>query len=225
MNKKISIVIVEDHPVFRMGLCKIINQESDMMVVGEAEDVHNGFTIISKLKPDAAIIDISLKDSNGIELVKDIARHFPVVKTLVLSMHDEKIYAQRVLQDGASGYIMKDKTSDVIVEAIRTILDGSIYVSEQIMKEIVAKAVKNEYGLSPVDILTNRELAIFALIGKGKTTREIAATLNLSSKTIGTYKERIKEKLHIKNAVQLVNEATRWVHETEENVSQLPTNK
>ncbi|HOE20105.1 MAG TPA: LuxR C-terminal-related transcriptional regulator, partial [Spirochaetota bacterium] len=106
-----------------------------------------------------------------------------------------------------------------------TILDGSIYVSEQIMKEIVAKAVKNEYGQSHVDILTNRELAIFALIGKGKTTREIAATLNLSSKTIGTYKERIKEKLHIKNAVQLVNEATRWVQDTEENVSQLPTNK
>jgi DNA-binding NarL/FixJ family response regulator len=123
-------------------------------------------------------------------------------------MHDEKIYAQRVLQAGASGYIMKDKTSDVIVEAIRTILDGSIYVSEQITKEIVAKAVKNEYGLSPVDILTNRELAIFTLIGKGKTTREIAATLNLSSKTVGTYKERIKEKLHIDNAVQLVNEAT-----------------
>lgn len=217
-NKKIRIIIVDDHPVFRMGLAKILQSQNDFELCGEAEDVRNGFKIIQIQKPDFVIIDISLKNSNGLELVKDIAKQLPNIKTVVLSMHDEKIYAERALKAGAWGYIMKDKTSDEIVKALREILKGNIYVNNSIVTSIVLKAVKSHDQVFVHDILTNRELEIFELIGKGKTTKEISRILNLHVKTVGTYKERIKEKLKIKNAAQLAYFATQWIQNENSNV-------
>lgn len=211
MYRTLKVVIIDDHPVFRMGLKKIIQQENDIKIVGEAEDADTGFSLIKKTIPDIAIVDISLKNSNGLSLIHDIARYFPKVKALVVSMHDEKVYAKRALQAGASGYVMKSETAEVIINALRIISLGEIFVSQSIMKDIVTKVIKKEYEMSPLENLTERELSILELIGNGKSTKEIAQLLHLSNKTVGTYKERIKEKLQLSNAVQLVYFATKWV--------------
>lgn len=211
INSVITIVIVDDHPVFRMGLRKIISQEKDMKIIGEAEDASQGFSLIQKVIPDVAIVDISLKDSNGLSLIHEVTRHFAKVKPLVLSMHDERVYAQRALQAGAFGYVMKNEAAEVIINALRTVARGKVYLSHSIMEDIVLKVAKKEYDVTPLHMLTEKELEILELIGKGRTTNEIAHLLNLSSKTVGTYKERIKEKLKLENAVQLVYFATKWV--------------
>ncbi len=211
INSIINIVIVDDHPVFRMGLRKIISQEDDMKVIGEAEDAAKGFSIIQKVLPDIAIIDISLKDSNGLTLIHEVTRYFKKVKPLVLSMHDEKVYAHRALQAGAFGYVMKNEAAEVIISALRTVASGKVYLSQTTMEEIVTKVAKKEYDLTPLEMLTEKEIEILELIGKGKTTNEIAKYLHISSKTVGTYKERIKEKLKLENAVQLVYFATKWL--------------
>ncbi len=224
LRNVINVVIIDDHPVFRMGLRKIINQENDFKVIGESEDATKGFSLIQKLLPDIAIIDISLKDSNGLSLIQDISRHFNKVKPLVVSMHDEKIFAQRSLQFGAYGYVMKTETAEVIITALRTIATGNIYISANMMNEILTTIVKKEYKYNPIETLTTKELAILELIGKGKTTREIAQLLHLSNKTIGTYKERIKEKLQLGNAAQLVYFATKWM-ENPLSVGKKPTIK
>ncbi len=211
MYTTVRIVIIDDHPVFRMGLKKIIAQEKGFTIVGEAEDSDAGFSLIQKTVPDIAIVDISLKNSNGLSLIHDVSRHFPKVKTLVVSMHDEKVYAVKALQAGASGYVMKSETAEVIVSALRMVSMGEVFLNHSIMQEMVTKIAKKEYELSPMEILTERELTIFELIGKGKTTKEIAQCLHLSSKTVGTYKERIKEKLQLTNSVQLIYFATKWM--------------
>ena len=201
-GQKHRIMVVEDHPVFRMGLRELINQESDLVVCGEAEDAGKASEEIRRLEPDMVIVDISLRGRDGIDLIRDVRGHNKDLPILVLSMHDESRFAERSLLAGAKGYIMKRETSSSVVEAIRCVLRGQIYLSEKIKGEILSRFVggAHTYNKSPVDRLTDRELEVYRLIGRGLSTNEIAEKLSLSTKTIGTYRERIKEKLNLKHA-------------------------
>jgi len=205
------IMIVEDHPIFRLGLAELINQEEDLFVCGEAEDVTEALNKIGKLNPDMVIVDISLKGRNGIELIKDISRYFNALPVLVLSMHDESLYAERALLAGAKGYIMKQEASESIVKAIRCVIRGNVYASETIMSNILNRFANHPKVQLELDTLSDRELEVLQLMGQGLTTGDIAEKLNLSKKTIGTYRERIKDKLNLKNAAELIRFAVHWV--------------
>jgi DNA-binding NarL/FixJ family response regulator len=206
---KCKIMLVEDHPVFRLGLRELINQEKDMMVCSEAEDRVKAWSEIQSLKPDLVILDISLKDGDGISLIKDIAKSYKTMPVLVVSMHDESIFAERSLIAGAKGYINKRETSVSIIEAIHCLLKGKVFVSDKIKEDILHHLVGGaaSYDKLPMERLTDRELEVFQLIGRGCSTNEIALKLNLSAKTIGTYRERIKEKLHLKHSCELIRHA------------------
>lgn len=210
--KKTKLLIVEDHPIFRLGMRELINQEKDLHVCGDAEDITEAWDKIEKLQPDMVIVDISLKGRSGIELIKSITKHYKDMPVLVLSMHDESLYAERAFQAGAKGYIMKQSASESIIKAIRWVLSGKIYASEKFMESILNKFTGHpqSFDKSPVDILANRELEVLQLIGEGLTTKQIAEKLNLSMKTISTYRERIKEKLNLKNASELMRYAVSW---------------
>jgi DNA-binding NarL/FixJ family response regulator len=209
----IRIVIVEDHPIFRMGMKELINREKDLEVVGDAETVAGALDLIEAQRPDLVIVDLSLKESNGIELVKEINRLYKNTASLVLSMHDEALHAERCLTAGARGYIMKHEASESVVKAIRHIMAGNIHVSPGIMSTILNKFQNkpDPVSASPLTRLTDRELEIFRLIGRGLSSKEIAVQLAISIKTVGTYRERIKEKLDLKNSGELVRHAVIWV--------------
>ena len=211
-GEKHRIMVVEDHPVFRMGLRELINQERDLVVCGEAEDAGKASEEIRRLEPDMVIVDISLRGRDGIDLIREVRSHNKDLPILVLSMHDESRFAERSLLAGARGYIMKRETSSSVVEAIRCVLRGQIYLSERIKDEILDRFVggAHTYNKSPVDRLTDRELEVYRLIGRGLSTNEIAEKLSLSAKTIGTYRERIKEKLNLKHARELTRHAMLW---------------
>jgi DNA-binding NarL/FixJ family response regulator len=215
MGDKVRILIVEDHEVFRLGIRELINHEPDLFVCGEADSVAAARGMVTGEKPDLAIVDITLKGSNGLDLIREARELNPAMKVLVLSMHDESLYAERSLQAGAQGYIMKQETSRSIVTAIRRILSGGIYVSENIMGNLLNRVRTGPDSLekSPVETLSDREFMVLRLIGEGRTTGEIADLMHLSARTISTYRERIKEKLHLKNASELVRYAFRWVEE------------
>jgi DNA-binding NarL/FixJ family response regulator len=209
----VRIIIVDDHPVFRFGLRELINQEEDLVVCGEAEDYSTGWSEIERLKPDMVLVDISLKRRDGISLVREIGKYYPDLPVLVVSMHDENQFAKRSLQAGAKGYIMKEETLTSIVKAIRCILEGKIYLSERLKDTFLTQFAG---GLTagdsfPVSKLSDRELEVYRFIGMGLGTNEIAQKLNLSIKTIGCYRERIKEKLELKSANELIRNAIRWV--------------
>lgn len=210
---KIKILIVEDHPIFRMGMTELINREKDMKVCGDAEDVSGARTIIETHQPDMVVVDLSLKNSNGIDLVKEISQQHEKMSCLVLSMHDESLHAERCIMAGAKGYIMKEEASTSVVKAIREILSGNLYVSSTIMSHILNKFRNKPAALheSPLKNLTDREMEIFQFIGRGYASGEIAKQLNISVKTIGTYRERIKNKLHLKHSGRLVRHAVIWV--------------
>jgi DNA-binding NarL/FixJ family response regulator len=212
-GQETRIMIVEDHPVFRMGLRELINEEDDLIVCGEADDAGGAFESIPKFRPDMVIVDISLKGRDGIDLVRDVRSHYNDLPILVLSMHDESRYAERSLLAGARGYIMKRETSSSVVEAIRCVLSGKIYLSEKIKGELLDRFVKGTHTFhkASMDRLTDRELEVFQLLGQGLSTNEVAKKLSLSVKTIGTYRERIKEKLNLKHASELVWRAMLWV--------------
>jgi len=209
----IKIVIVEDHPIFRMGMKELINREKDLEVVGDAETVAEALDLIESLRPDLVIVDLSLKESNGIELVKEIHQNHKQIFSLVLSMHDEALHAERCLTAGARGYIMKHEASESVVKAIRHIMSGHIHVSPGIMSTILNKFQNkpDPVSASPLKRLTDRELEIFRLIGQGLSSKEIAVRLAISIKTVGTYRERIKEKLDLKNSGELLRHAMIWV--------------
>lgn len=221
--KKSRILIVDDHPIFRKGLGQLINEEQDMEVCGEAEDFFSAVQKIKNLKPDLAIVDITLKDTSGLELIKYIMDNGINIPTLVLSMHDEKIFAERALKSGAKGYIMKQEMSDNVTVAIRQLLAGKIYISEAMNERMlnnflgrgVDPGTKNNVS-DPAKILTGRELEIFRLMGRGYKRNEIGRALNLNVNTIGTYRERIKEKLDLNSSVDLLAQAIMWVRNTEE---------
>jgi len=209
---KCKILIVDDHPIFCLGMSELINQESDMAVCGSADTVGKAWVAIRDLKPDLVIVDISLKHSSGIDLVKEIHNERQDLPVLVLSMHDESLYAERALLSGARGYIMKQEATKSVVHAIRHVLSGKIYASEEIkekmfMRKVAPRDIKNP---SPLDNLTTRELEVFQLIGLGLSTKEISDRLNIAMKTVGTYRERIKEKLELKHATELVKFAVHW---------------
>ena len=213
--KKVQILIVEDHEIFRLGIKELINHEPDLAVCAEAEDVDTARTLINAFQPDMVIIDITLKKSNGMDLIKEISSFHKTMKMLVLSMHDELLYAERSLQAGAQGYIMKQETSKSIVKAIRHILQGNIYVSENIMSNLLkrVRTGQDTFEKSPVENLSDRELEVLRMIGQGRSTGEIAAEMNLSVSTISTYRERIKEKLQLKNSAELIRYAVHWVED------------
>lgn len=223
--RKSQIFIVDDHPIFRKGLIQLINEEADMEVCGEAEDVFAATKKIRLINPDLVIVDITLKDTSGLELIKYINDNNLNIPTLVLSMHDEKIFAERSLKSGAKGYIMKQEMSGQVTVAIRHVLSGKIYVSEtmneRILNSILAKSGEAVAAASPSDpasLLTDRELEIFRLMGKGFKRNEIGKVLNLNVNTIGTYRERIKEKLGLSSSNELIAQAIFWVRKTEGDV-------
>lgn len=206
------IFIVEDHPIFRLGMTELINDEPDLAVCGDADTVRSALSAIEGLLPDLVIADISLREGDGIELVKALQRQYPGLPVLVLSMHSEALYAERSLAAGARGYIMKQEAMDRVVGAVRQVLAGRIYASEAVKERIMNSLFQpaGDTRTPAVSRLTDREMEVFRLIGRGLSTKEIAHTLNLSIKTIGTYRERIKEKLHLKHAVELVRCAVHW---------------
>lgn len=207
-----SILIVEDHPIFSMGLARLIDQEPDLSVCGQAEDVAGARQAIAEKRPDVVILDLSLKDSNGMELLDELAGRAQRPLTLVLSMHDETLHAQRCLAAGARGYIMKHEALESVIVAIRRIIEGRIYVSEKVTGQILDKfsSSPESFNRPPLELLANRELEVFQLIGRGLSTGAIARQLKLSARTVGTYRERIKEKLGLKDASALVRYAVLW---------------
>ncbi len=216
---KFKIFIVDDHPLMREGLKRLLNLETDLTVVGQAETVGEALKTIPKLKPDLAIVDITLPDGNGIDLIKDIKRRSIKCPALVLSMHDESLYAERALRAGAKGYIMKHEVSGEVLKAIHRILDGEIYLSEKMGLQVLHKIAGNGHRAAskggPIDALSDRELQVFQLIGRGRGTRQIAGDLNVSMKTVESYRANIKTKMGLKNAVQLTQHAVQWVQHKE----------
>ena len=216
-KNKVKIVIVDDHPILRQGLTNLINQEKDLEVCAQTEDAHQAMQSIKSLKPDVAIVDISLKETSGIELIKDIKNHFPNLLVLVLSMHDEFLYAERALRAGAKGYIMKEAATENVILAIRKILDDQIYLSDAMTAQFLRRLANGEplIGSSSMERLSDRELEVFNLIGRGRGTRQIAEELHLSIKTIETYRENIKKKLNLADAPELLHYAFQWVKSQE----------
>ena len=212
--KKTRILIVDDHPIVRDGLAGIINNEPDMTVCGEAEDTPGALKELRKLKPDMLLIDITLKDSSGLELVKSVKAQNPKLPMLVLSMHNESLYAERALRAGAKGYVMKHEAPKKVITAIRQILLGRIFVSDNISSKIMRKLAMGqaEDASSPLDCLSDRELEVFRMIGQGYGTRQIAEKLYLSVKTIETYRMHIREKLNIGQPNQLLRYAIKWAN-------------
>ena len=209
----IRVLIVDDHPLLRKGVSELIDQERDLIVVGEAEDAFKAINAIEQSKPDVALIDISLGDTNGIELLKNIKARFPKLKLLVLSMHDESVYAYRALRAGASGYIMKQEGTEKVLLALRKVLQGEVYLSERLGNRLLHTIVNGRTSstTSPVESLSDRELEVFSFIGHGHGTRAIAEKLHLSIKTIETHRAHIKDKLKLQNATELVHHAIQWV--------------
>jgi DNA-binding NarL/FixJ family response regulator len=211
-RKEISVVIVEDHRMFREQLVRLISKVDGMKVCGEADNIRDGFALIKQARPSIAIVDITLKGSSGLELLKDLRAQGVVVPALVLSMHDESLYAERALRAGARGYVNKGEDSAELMRAIRQVLKGEIYLNTSFMSRMVNRMINGRgNGTLPIDRLADRELEVFDLIGRGLTTREIATQLGLGVTTVDTYRARIKEKLNLQNAARLRVEASNWV--------------
>jgi len=209
---QMRILIVDDHPLSRQGLIRMISLEPDLTVCGEASDAPQAIQAARTLRPDMMIVDVTLGDTSGIELVKDIQARFPGLPMLVVSMHDEALYASRALQAGAMGYIMKEEAIDKVLTAIRRVLSGNIYVSEKVATRMLQGTQRGagEPVHSPVQTLSDRELEVFQLMGRGLTTKEIADALHLSVKTVETHRARIKAKVGVTTGPQLLRYAMHW---------------
>jgi len=212
-ENKARILLVDDHAVVRFGIGNLINRQSDMAVCGEEEDASRALSSISTLKPDLVIADISLKDSSGLELMRNIKAQYTKLPVLVVSAHDESIYAEIAFRAGALGYLMKDQALEKVIPAIRRVISGSIYVSDALAAKMLQRQVRGQTDISksPVSGLSDREMEVFQLIGQWKKTREIADELHLSIKTIEYYREQIKRKLNLNSASELTHYATAWV--------------
>ncbi len=215
MRKQIRVLVVDDHPIVRQGLTLLFEQKGGLEVCGEAENDIQALEAIASMKPDIAIVDISLKESNGLELIKIIKDRYANLPVLVLSVHDESIYAERALRAGARGYIMKEELTEKVVDAIHRIMDDMVYLSDKMSARLLDKFVSRgtEGDASPVDCLSDRELEVFQLLGNGYRTQEIAEKMHVSPKTIQSYRARIKDKLNLESSSELLQHAFQWLHD------------
>ena len=215
-----SIIIVDDHPIMRKGLASTLESEPGFEVVHQFEKAEECLEILENEKPDLLVVDLSLPGMNGIELVKNVIFQNPDQKILVVSRHEETLYAERALRAGAKGYVMKFESSDVLLKAVRKVMNGGIHVSQELSDKLLISAMSGKKSTlqSPVDVLSDRELEVFELIGRVKSTSEIADQLHLAVKTVETYRSRIKDKLELKNSTELIFHAVKWVeHERDAN--------
>ena len=211
-KNRIRILLVDDHPLVRERLAEIINREADLMVCGEAEDRSEALEVVKARRPGLVIVDLKLKNSDGLELIKDIHSRWPNLKMLVVSMHDESLYAERVLRAGALGYITKQEATRKILVAIRRILAGDLYLNERIATQIIRRLTihASAAAATPAEMLADRELQVFELTGRGLNIGEIASRLHISAKTIETYRARIREKLKLRDGSELLQLAICW---------------
>lgn len=212
------VLIVDDHPVFRAGLSGLVGMEPDLAVCDEAHDAAQAMAAISRLQPDLVMMDMSLPDKSGLEALKDVRAAYPKIPVLMISMHDETLYAERVIRAGGRGYIMKQEGPEKVIQAIRKVLAGGISVSDQISTLILdalagSQGAKPEGSSASVTKLTDREFEVYRLIGQGKEPQEVARLLHLSVKTVDTHRSQIKRKLGLKNNTELIHHATRWAAE------------
>ena len=212
-TSKRKVFVVDDHPIVRSGLALLINREPDLVVCGDAEEMHAALDAIGVLRPDVLVVDISLNGPDGLDLLKHIRTRQPGLPVLILSMHDETIYAERALRAGANGYIMKQEATDRVLTALRRILNREIYVSDRIANKMLQRVASGNGATperSPFDVLSDRELEVLRLMGDGLGTRQMAEQLHLSIKTVESYQSHLKEKLSLKNSRELVQYAVSW---------------
>ncbi|HEV7926429.1 MAG TPA: response regulator transcription factor [Verrucomicrobiae bacterium] len=217
MAQKTKILLVDDHPLVREWLATLVNQQSDLQVCGEADSAPKALQMIGVAKPEIAIVDISMEGGSGIELIKNVKASYPEVMVIVLSMHDEALYAERALRAGARGYIMKREATKRVLQAIRCVLGGKLYVSDKMAMLLAEKFVEGPSTPGSVaENLSDRELEVFQLLGRGYSTRRIAEEMHVSVKTIQAFCARIKEKLKLFSATELLREAVRWQESQQE---------
>ena len=212
-DDRVGVLIIDDHPLVRQGLASLINKSPDLRVIGQAADSAGALALMAEHEPDVAVVDLSLAGGSGLDLLKEIGRRHPSVVALVLTMHDELFYAERALRAGARGYVMKGEETDEVIEAIRQVRKGEIYVSEHLRSTLIQRAAEPgpNAPTSAVESLSDRELEVFELVGRGQPTREIAKQLSVSVKTVETHRHRIKEKLGLRSGTEMVRYAIRWV--------------
>ena len=212
-KSKVRILVVDDHPIVRQGFAQLINGTDDLEMAGEAGEASAAMDCLKKLKPDFAIVDISLKSGNGVDLTKSMLMERPDLPILVVSMYDEGLYVERVLRAGAKGYLMKQEATEKVVDAIRRILDGELYVSEKMRDVLLQKLVTGQNpSSSPMEHLSDRELEVMQLLGQGRGTRQIAEEMHVSIKTVESHYAKVKEKLGLKTANELIQYAVKWFH-------------
>ena len=211
-DKVRKVVLVDDHPIVREGLSQVIAQKPDLTVCGEADNAADALGVIEATRPDVVVVDLALKDSSGLELIKDIAIRFQKLAVIVLSMRGDSLYAERALRAGAQGYVTKEEGTAKVIEGIRKVLEGEIYLSDKMAGKVLKTVFPGRRGSVglPTERLSDRELAVLEMIGKGKSTREIAEGLHVSVKTVETYRERIKDKLTLADAGELLKYAITW---------------
>lgn len=213
-DERTEVFLVDDHPAIREALTAAINSKIGMAVVGESATAEKAMYFLRRRSPDIVVVDISLGDAHGLDLIRDIRTQFPDVRVIVFSMHEEHVYAERAIRAGASGYVMKVESPSTVVEAIETVRRGDVHLSRQITSRILGKVIRQEDYLETSDIerLTDRELTVFEKLGEGLSVREIAGQLDLSRKTVETYRRRAKEKLDFETVAELLQYAVQWIH-------------
>ncbi|MBN1478319.1 response regulator transcription factor [Candidatus Sumerlaeota bacterium] len=211
----VQILLVDDHPLFRQGLAQLINQESDLEICGEADTARQALTLAERLSPTLAIVDLTLEESSGLDLIRRLRSLHPELRILVVSMHDEMLCAERALRVGARGYVMKREAAECVLSAIRTILAGEVYLSERVRARLrpIGDSPGGGEGTSPTTVLSDREFEVFQMIGQGLTPRQVAQQLHLSVRTIEAHREHIKKKLGIRSAAELLKYAIHWNQE------------
>lgn len=209
-----SVLVVDDHPVVRHGLVQLFSKQPDLAVCGESDTPADAMRMYEQTQPDIVIVDISLRDGNGLEFLKDLKTRHPEARILVSSIHDDNLYAERVLQAGGMGYINKQEPTTEMIEAVRQVLAGQVYLSRVMTERLLSRAMGGQtVERSPIGTLSDRELEVFELLGQGLTSAQIAEKLNVKQKTVETYREKIKRKLNLENGNQLIQHAVQWVLE------------